>query len=109
MNFLPRRRSVAASLVLLPLVAGCGGLLPKPPELSMAQALTPKQGAPASSVPVERATIICQPVPVRLLTCTTVSEESCPPAAFQTSRVARVSQRGVKAQAAPSCLVTGAV
>jgi cholesterol transport system auxiliary component len=32
MNLCPSRRSVAASLVLLPLVTGCGGLLPKPPE-----------------------------------------------------------------------------
>ena len=32
MNVAPRRRSVAASLALLPLLAACGGLLPKPPE-----------------------------------------------------------------------------
>ena len=32
MNLPLRRRSVAASLVLLPLLSACGGLLPKPPE-----------------------------------------------------------------------------
>ena len=30
MNLVPRRRSLAASLALLPLLAACGGLLPKP-------------------------------------------------------------------------------
>lgn len=40
MNFHPRRRAVAATLLLLPLLAGCGGLLPKPPERQLYR-LTP--------------------------------------------------------------------
>lgn len=51
MSLPPRRRSVAAVLALLPLAAGCGGLLPKPPERQIYRlAATPMFRAPLPRV-----------------------------------------------------------
>jgi cholesterol transport system auxiliary component len=72
MNLRPGRRSVAASLALLPLVAGCGGLLPKPPERQLYR---------LSSTAAVRASV--PRVPAQLLVATPTSL-----AAFDTARIA---------------------
>jgi cholesterol transport system auxiliary component len=72
MNLRPRRRAVAANLVLLPLVAGCGGLLPKPPERQLYRLST--IAALRTSVPR---------VPAQLLVATPTSLS-----AFDTARIA---------------------
>ena len=72
MNLAPRRRSVAASLALLPLVAGCGGLLPKPPERQLYR---------LSSIAAVRAG--APRVPAQLLVATPTSLS-----AFDTARIA---------------------
>jgi cholesterol transport system auxiliary component len=72
MNLAPRRRSVAASLGMLPLLAACGGLLPKPPERQLYR---------LTATPVFRAGL--PRVPAQLLVATPTSL-----AAFDTARIA---------------------
>lgn len=72
MNFRLRRRSVAATLVLLPLVAGCGGLLPKPPERQLYR-LMPAPVFRASLPRVEAQLLVATPTAL---------------SAFDTSRIA---------------------
>ena len=72
MNLVPRRRSLAASLALLPLLAACGGLLPKPPERQVYR-LTP--------TPVFRASLPRVPAQLLVATPTALS-------AFDTARIA---------------------
>jgi cholesterol transport system auxiliary component len=72
MNLRPRRRWMAASLVLLPLVAGCGGLLPKPPERQLYR-LMPTPVFRASLPRVEAQLLVATPTAL---------------SAFDTSRIA---------------------
>lgn len=72
MNFPPRRRSVATTLVLLPLLAACGGLLPKPPERQLYR---------LSLVPAFRTSLPRVPAQLLVATPTALS-------AFDTARIA---------------------
>lgn len=72
MTLRPRRRWVAASLVLLPLVAGCGGLLPKPPERQLYR-LMPTPAFRARLPRVEAQLLVATPTAL---------------SAFDTSRIA---------------------